>query len=104
MAAILASYDRPVVIPALVLAAGKSTRMGQVKSNLPIARGASDTFLIHIVRTLHDAGVDDVVVVLGYEAEAVRRSFETSGLYARFVINTDYERGQLSSLLAGLRA
>jgi molybdenum cofactor cytidylyltransferase len=88
------------VIPAIVLAAGRSSRMGRAKATLPL--DATDTFLSRIVRTLRDAGVDDVIVVVGHEAEAVARSFSASGLPARFVVNADYDRGQLSSLLAGL--
>src|SRR5665213_4292771 len=94
-------YDRRVV-PAVVLAAGLSTRMGRPKANLPI--GEHDTFLTRIVRTFLDAGVDDVVVVVGYEAEAIAAVFGRSGLAARFVHNTEFARGQLSSILAGLRA
>jgi molybdenum cofactor cytidylyltransferase len=96
---ILASYDL-YVIPAIVLAAGKSSRMGRLKANL---RVGNDTFLTRIVRTLGDAGVDDVVIVVGHEMSAVLASFAESGLSARFVENADYESGQLSSLLAGLR-
>jgi len=96
---ILASYDGGV-IPAIVLAAGQSTRMGRSKPNLPLGR---DTFLTHLVRTLLDAGIDDVVVVLGYEMEAVLQTFGGSGLPARFVENTGYASGQFSSLLAGLQ-
>jgi molybdenum cofactor cytidylyltransferase len=87
------------VIPALVLAAGRSSRMGRAKALLPIG---DDTFLTRIVRTFLDAGVDDVVVVVGHEADAIVRHFSASGLPARFVVNPDYDRGQLSSLLAGL--
>jgi molybdenum cofactor cytidylyltransferase len=114
---ILASYDSSV-IPAIVLAAGKSSRMGRPKPNLPVGTttrrdagnpgkvatpGNNDTFLTHIVRTLRDAGMDDVVIVLGHEMDAVLGRFAQSGLSARFVENADYESGQLSSLLAGLR-
>jgi molybdenum cofactor cytidylyltransferase len=88
------------MIPALVLAAGRSTRMGRPKATLPIDN--RDTFLSRIVRTFLDAGVDDVVVVLGHEAEAIATSFAASNLRARLVINGDYDRGQLSSLQAGL--
>ena len=73
--------------------------MGRAKALLPIG---GDTFLTRIVRTFLDAGVDDVVVVVGHEAEAIVREFSTSGLPARFVLNREYDRGQLSSLLAGL--
>jgi molybdenum cofactor cytidylyltransferase len=74
--------------------------MGSAKAALPLDAG--DTFLTRIVRTFLDAGVDDVVVVVGHDAEAVVASFAASGLPARFVVNRDYDRGQLSSLVAGL--
>jgi molybdenum cofactor cytidylyltransferase len=87
------------VIPALVLAAGRSSRMGRAKATLPLD---DDTFLTRIVRTFLAAGVDDVIVVVGHEADQVIAGFAPSGLRARFVENRDYDRGQLSSLLAGL--
>jgi molybdenum cofactor cytidylyltransferase len=90
------------VIPAIVLAAGQSTRMGsRPKASLPIG---GDTFLTRIVRTFLAANVDDVVVVLGHEAEAVAATFLASGLPARLVVNRNYASGQLSSVLTGLRA
>jgi len=64
------------MIPAIVLAAGRSSRMGRAKAMLPL--GSGDTFLTRIVRTLLDAGVDDVVVVVGHEAEAIASSFAPS--------------------------
>jgi len=88
------------VIPAVVLAAGRSSRMGRAKATLPL--DATDTFLTRIVRTFLEAGVDDVVVVVGHEADAIVSSFSASGLPARFVVNHDYDRGQWSSLVAGL--
>lgn len=88
------------MIPVVVLAAGRSSRMGRAKASLPVDDG--DTFLTRIVRTFLAAGVDDVVVVVGHEAETIAASFAESGLPARFVVNPNYDRGQLSSLLAGL--
>jgi molybdenum cofactor cytidylyltransferase len=90
------------MLPAVVLAAGASTRMGRPKANLPLAGG--DTFLSRIVFTLLDAGIDDVVVVVGHEAEAIVSEFGRTGLPARFVLNPDFARGQFSSITAGLRA
>jgi molybdenum cofactor cytidylyltransferase len=90
------------VIPAIVLAAGRSSRMGRAKATLPVGDG--HTFLTRIIRTLLDAGVDDVIVVLGHDADLIASSFSESGLPARFVVNHDYDRGQLSSLVAGLNA
>ncbi len=90
------------MIPAVVLSAGASTRMGRPKANLPLAAG--DTFLSRIVCTLLDAGIDDVVVVVGHEAEAIVSEFSRTGLAARFVHNPDFASGQFSSIIAGLRA
>jgi molybdenum cofactor cytidylyltransferase len=80
--------------------------MGRPKPNLPIGSAGlgGDTFLAHIVRTLLEAGIDDVVVVVGHEKESVVRSFAERGLPARFVENADFASGQFSSLLAGLQA
>lgn len=88
------------VIPGLVLAGGRSSRMGRAKATLPL--GSGETFLTRIVRTFLDADVDDIVVVLGHEPEPIVESFAASGLPARFVVNADYDRGQLASLVAGL--
>jgi molybdenum cofactor cytidylyltransferase len=88
------------MIPAIVLAAGFSTRMGRSKAMLPLDGG--DTFLTRIVRTFLSAGIDDVVLVLGHEAEHVAATFAKSGLPARVVLNAEYATGQLSSVMAGL--
>lgn len=88
------------LIPVIVLAAGKSTRMGRAKASYPLGSG---TFLTRIVRTFLDAGIDDVVIVVGHDAELVMTDFADSGLPARFVENRGYEAGQLSSLVTGLR-
>ena len=68
---------------------------------LPLAGG--DTFLTRIVRAFLEADIDDVVVVVGSDAAAIVDEFAASGLPARFIENTEFEQGQLSSLLAGLR-
>ena len=91
------------MIPALVLAAGKSSRMGRTKALLPI--GASgETFLTRIVRVLREAAVDRIVVVIGGDAAAVRASLPRDDASLTAVENPHYEEGQLSSLLVGLHA
>lgn len=89
------------MIPVIVLAAGKSSRMGRPKALLPLPGGG--TFLTRIVGTFLDAGVDDVIVVVGHQAEAIVEAFAVSRLAARFVKNEAYEQGQLTSLVAGLQ-
>jgi molybdenum cofactor cytidylyltransferase len=91
------------MIPAVVLAAGLSTRMGgRTKALLPLPDG--ETFLTRIVRTLIAAGVEDVVAVIGHERAAVADRLVQTGLPLRVVVNERYTEGQFSSLLAGLDA
>jgi molybdenum cofactor cytidylyltransferase len=89
------------MIPALVLAAGLSTRMGRPKALLPLG---PHTFISRIVTTFVEAGVDDVVVVLGCEAAAIQAALVRDAPRARVVVNPRFEDGQFSSLLAGLNA
>src|SRR5439155_2780177 len=88
------------MIAALVLAAGTSSRMGRQKLLLPMEGGRP---LIRLsVERVVAAGLDDVVVVLGRDAEAVAAAL--AGLPARTVVNPDYAEGQSTSLRAGLAA
>ena len=90
------------MIPGIVLAAGKSSRMGRTKALLPVS--PDETFLDRIVRTLIDGGVDDVVVVVGADSAAIRSAAIQNGTPVRVIENRDWEQGQLTSLNAGLRA
>ena len=90
------------MIPGIVLAGGRSSRMGRPKALLPIT-SPDDTFFDRVTRTLLDAGVEDVVVVVGADADAIRAAVRPRP-GVRVVDNPDYARGQLTSLLAGLRA
>jgi molybdenum cofactor cytidylyltransferase len=89
------------VIPAIVLAAGKSTRMGRSKALLPL--DGDETFLTRIIATFKAAEVEDVVVVVGHDAPTIIDAYDRRPATARFVLNPDYEAGQLTSLVAGLR-
>ena len=90
------------MIPGIVLAGGKSSRMGRPKALLPI-ESSDDTFFDRVTRTLLEAGIEDVVVVVGADAESIRAGARPRP-GVRIVDNPDYEQGQLTSLLAGLRA
>jgi CTP:molybdopterin cytidylyltransferase MocA len=85
----------------VVLAAGKSTRMGRTKALLPLG---GETFVSRILRTFRSAGVEEVVVVVGHDAERVSDVLGRMDAAPRVIVNPDYESGQLSSILAGLRA
>jgi len=90
------------MIPGIVLAAGKSSRMGRPKALLTLEDG--ETFLRRIVRTLADGGVSEIVVVVGADANAIRASIESASIPVRVAENPSFELGQLSSLLEGLRS
>lgn len=91
-------------VAGLVLAAGKSSRMGRDKALLAY-RGR--TFLETIIARLREAGIGRVAVVLGHHAQTIRQAASLSGAGSagvEVVFNPDYQRGQTSSLQAGLAA
>lgn len=88
------------MISALVLAAGRSTRMGQPKQLLPIGR---HTIIEQVVTTLLDSPVDEVVVVTG--CEQARVSAVLAAYPVRCIFNPDYAAGEMiSSVQVGLHA
>ncbi len=79
----------------VVLAAGASTRAGQAKA---LATLDGEALVKRACRLLRDAGVDDVIVVVGLpHGDAVARFCQ-----ARVVQNPEPSRGMLSSLRLGL--
>ena len=88
------------VLIGLVLAAGKSTRMGRPKPLLRLPDGRP--FVVGVVDAFRAAGLDEVVVVVGHEAARVTMALAGLERPVRVVVNDHYESGQLSSLLAGL--
>lgn len=88
------------VISAIILAAGESRRMGQPKMLL---RWGQTTVLGHVISTFLQAGIHDVVVVVGGAHEKIQEIVNQSG--ARSVFNQEYARGEmLSSLQRGIEA
>jgi molybdenum cofactor cytidylyltransferase len=88
------------MIPAIVLAAGASTRMGAPKALLP---AGERTFIRRILETLRHAGIAETVVVVRPGDTALDAEIAAAG-YGRAVINPRPELGQLSSLITGLDA
>jgi molybdenum cofactor cytidylyltransferase len=73
--------------------------MGSPKALLEF-RG--ETFIDRLIRCF-SAHCSPVIVVLGHEPEVIRAGVR-SPLQAIFVLNTEYQRGQFSSMQCGLRA
>ncbi|HEY78272.1 MAG TPA: nucleotidyltransferase family protein, partial [Dehalococcoidia bacterium] len=82
---------------AILLAAGQSKRMGKPK--LPMSFGRS-TIIEQAVDNLLGSAADEVIVVLGDRAGAVKRLI--AGRSVKLVVNPDYERGMSTSIVAGL--
>ena len=112
-------------VAAIVLAAGESTRMGELKALLP---WGSTNLLGHAIASVVEAGYAPVVVVLGHEAERlqaeVQRAHPSTGsgraesgvqstvhpeaLEARtdlrVLVNERYREGRATSIVAGVEA
>jgi xanthine dehydrogenase accessory factor len=94
------SATRATRFSAIVLAAGLSRRMGtHNKLLLPMA---GQPMIQRVVENVLAAGFVEVVVVLGHEADDVRRAL--GALRVRQVYNDRFESGQVSSVRAGLGA
>jgi molybdenum cofactor cytidylyltransferase len=87
-------------VSAILLAAGESRRMGSVnKLTLPID---GQPLLRHSVRTLLASRLQEVVVVLGHEADRAARLLEDLDVTRAY--NERYAEGQMSSVHRGLEA
>ena len=87
------------MISSILLAAGMSTRMGEPKALLD---WGGEPLIKYQIRQLQEAGVDEVVVVLGYRADEIHRKLH--GLTYRSVLNPVYQLGRAGSLRAGAKA
>jgi len=83
---------------ALILAAGRSSRMGTSKPLLPLG---GETLLERVIGIAGGAGVEDILIVLGHEAELLLPVL--AGKNVRVIVNPDYDRGMFSSLQTGVR-
>jgi molybdenum cofactor cytidylyltransferase len=89
-------------VGAVILAAGRSTRMGEAKQLLRLGKS---TVLEQTLDSVLRAGVDDIVLVLGSSAETIRQQLPASTLEAlKVVVNEAYGQGMASSLREGLSA
>lgn len=90
----------PLPVAAIVLAAGRATRMGRLKQVMPCG---GEPMVRRVAATCLAAGLGPVWVVTGYGAPEVEAVL--AGLPGvRLAHNPDYAAGQASSLIAGIRA
>ncbi|MBA7674753.1 Nicotine blue oxidoreductase [subsurface metagenome] len=86
------------MISAILLAAGKSRRIGKPKQVLPLG---SSTILEQTVDNLLRSKIDDLIVVLGYAAQEVMKKIANRPV--KIAINPAYEQGMSTSIVTGLR-
>jgi CTP:molybdopterin cytidylyltransferase MocA len=92
------------MLPAVVIAAGRSSRMGRPKALLPFGRSYPVTFLQRITDSMQRAGVGDILVVGRPDDTELTRTVERLSASSRFIPNPDHPMGQLTSILAAVNA
>jgi CTP:molybdopterin cytidylyltransferase MocA len=84
-------------IAAILLAAGRSRRMGAFKPLLPFG----DRAVIECcIDNLHAAGIDEIVVVVGHRSEDVREHLKHSQV--NFAVNLDPDSEMSASIALGV--
>ncbi|MBV0902766.1 nucleotidyltransferase family protein [Haloarcula salina] len=82
----------------VVLAAGDSSRYGDDNKLLASVDGAP--LVRHVAEAACASGLDDAVVIVGHEAEAVGAALDGFSLSVRY--NDDYAEGQSTSVRCGV--
>ena len=85
------------MISAIVLAAGKSERMGRPKALLPFQ---GRTFLENILDAVAHSSIGETIVVVGHHRAEIAAHVRVP----RLVFNPDYEQGMITSFQTGIRA
>lgn len=91
----------PKQVAALILAAGRSRRMGIPKMGLPLEDGQA--LIAHVASTFKRSGAEPVVVVTGAHRSEVEAALEEEAVLLEY--NQDYKQGgMLRSIKVGLRS
>ena len=94
------TISRPPGVAGIVLAAGAGTRFGGSVKQLHLLDGRP--MLEHVLATMAGAELDEVIVVLGANADAVLAAVDLHG--ARPVVSRRWADGQAASLQDALAA
>ena len=90
---------KKVNVTAVVLAAGVSSRMGELK---PLMTLGGTTIIEHVIRMFRAAGVEEIRVVIGFRAAEISAVLKPLNVHA--VLNESYSEGMFSSIKVGLRS
>ena len=80
---------------AVILAAGKASRMGKMKQLLPLGH---QTILEHVIGRALNEDFSAVYVVVGYNEALIREQIKRRDERLHWIINPAYEDGQSTSL------
>lgn len=83
----------------LVLAAGYSSRMGEMKALLPFG---GETLIARQINCFISAGISDIYAVVGHNAEEVVKAIGSRPV--NIIYNENYQGGMFTSAQAGVRA
>lgn len=89
--------ERDCRVAGVILAAGSSSRIGEVKQLLGFRQ---TTVLGEVIKNASRSLLDEVILVLGHGADEIRKALRFEGV--RVVINEEHVQGQSTSLRAGL--
>lgn len=87
-------------VAGVLLAAGTSSRFGDENKLLATVDG--HPLVRHAARTLQEADIDPLVVVVGHQRERVEAAL--TGVDCRLVVNEAFAEGQATSVRAGVEA
>jgi len=86
------------MIVTILLAAGRSVRMGQTKQLMPFA---DSTILEQTIDRYLASNTEKILVVLGYQADEIKRTIADKPV--RIITNIAYENGMSTSIIAALK-
>ena len=89
----------------IILAAGMGKRLSPLTTSTPkpLVKVGEKLLIDHILDTLEELGVGEVVVVGGYLAEKLGRHLEDRNGELTFVVNRDFTKGNLLSLITAFQ-
>jgi choline kinase len=89
---------------AIILAAGVGKRFKEITDHRPkcLIEVQGKTLLERTLTALHAAGISQAIVVIGYRSEMIRQRIGSTcrGVQVRYVLNRQYEKGAILSLLS----
>jgi len=84
-------------ISAIILAAGKSSRM---KTSKPLLNWGKETLINFQIESLKNSNIEEIIVVIGSNAEEIKKEINSDEI--KVVENVDFELGKTTSIKKGL--